>query len=110
MGFCRLVEHRTIIQVYVTPHHSLVSSSLDLRPATRGLALAAASLTALEVSLASMYTCMCGNCHQLPFQAAVVVRGANISSSGRKLLDTVTRCGMVWYDSWTLSPGLGDSG
>ena len=59
--------------VYVTPHHALLSSSLDLRPASSGLQLATSSLAALESVLAQ--------------------QGTNLSSSSRHLLESVTRSG-----------------
>ena len=37
--------------MFVSPHQSLLSSSLDLRPAATGLSMANSSLTALEVEL-----------------------------------------------------------
>ena len=45
------VRNLYFLQVFVSPHQSLVSSSLDLRPASTGLSLANSSLTALEVEI-----------------------------------------------------------
>ena len=72
------------LQVFVSPHHSLVSSSLDLRPAGTGLSLANSSLTSLEVEH-----------YLLPLlcQVAMKVRGSNITNSAQGLLATVIRTG-----------------
>jgi len=63
----------TSATVFVSPHNSLLSSSLDLRPASSGLVMANSSLTALEV--------------------AMQVRGSNITKSAQGLLGTVIRTG-----------------